>query len=519
MIYTATIKGWDPAAAAEATLRFASGLGYAHPLAGGYHDPRLIQPANLTRAMFESLADGGATIGGPVGAGFGELVLANADGALDHLVDWGFDGREIVLAIGAPDAPPATHETVLRGTVDQPEFTWAEVRFRIRDRLAEFRRPLQPTKYAGSNALPAGVEGGDDLKGQPKPLVYGRAQNMAPPCVNTARLIYQVHAGAVAAIGAVYDNGLALTAGAAYASQTDMEDNAPAAGQYRLWLAGGMFRLGSSPAGQVTADVTQGATAADRTVAQILRALATGPGGIASGDVVDADVTALDAAAGAEVGLCVDREAELLAVMSQLAQSVGAWFGFDRLGRLRMGQLAAPAGVSVATIQAARPGDVATATTVDALEIERIATRESVPAFRVTLAYAPNWTVQTDGVAGAVTAERRAFLRQAYRSVTATDATVQTKHRLAAERAAVSLIHDAAAAQAEATRLLDLFKVRRDLLRVRVAWSTAEAALLDLGAVVTLRSTRFGYAAGRQMVVVGITYDAAVRQAELVLWG
>src|SRR5574340_223539 len=130
-------------------------------------------------------------------------------------------------------------------------FSWKEIAIRIKNRQLELNTPIQTTKYAGTNSLPDGLEGVSDIQGKSKPLLFGQCKNITPVLVNTSRLIYQVNDGAIITTNAaVYDNGVALTKGADYASQADMETNAPAAGAFRLWLAGGYFRLGSTPAGQ-----------------------------------------------------------------------------------------------------------------------------------------------------------------------------------------------------------------------------------------------------------------------------
>ncbi|HZH25762.1 MAG TPA: hypothetical protein VEY95_01150 [Azospirillaceae bacterium] len=499
------------------THRWSSGRGYAAPDAPGYYEPRILQPANLRRTAF-----GEGTTTGAVEAGFGEMVLANIDGGLDALVDHGFDGRALRILIGDEDAPYSAFTVLFQGTIEQPAFTLNEVSFRLRDRLFEFDQPAQATKFAGTDNGATGLEGGTDLKGRPKPRVYGTVRNVAPPYANTSLLVLQINDGAVFDVPAVYDNGVALTKGADYADQAAMLATAPTAGQYRVWKAGGMFRLGSSPAGVVTADVVQGATAADRTAAQILRALATGPGGIPAADVVAADVAALDVANSAELGIWIDDEVTVLETMEQVSNAVGAWFGFDRLGRLRMRRLSAPSGTPAATLQRLWSGEVADAQPADIVELERIPTRDEgrgVPAYRVRLGYQRNWTVQTNGIAGSVTPARREFLAAEYRRVTATDTAVQTKHRLAKELAFESLLDTEAAAQAEAARRLALYGVRRDRLRARVKFDAGLAATVDLGSVVRVRLPRFGYGAGKLFEVIGIEYDAARDVADLELWG
>lgn len=56
-----------------------------------------------------------------------------------------------------------------------------------------------------------------------------------------------------------------------YSSEADLLDDtkAPPLGTYGVYLAGGYFRLGGTPDGIVTSDVTEGATSADRTAAAL----------------------------------------------------------------------------------------------------------------------------------------------------------------------------------------------------------------------------------------------------------
>jgi hypothetical protein len=473
---------------------------------------------------------GAGTTGGPVEVGYGELVLGNVDGALDALADYGFNGRAFALLVGDDAAAYSSFTTVLSGTMDQAVFTMAEVTVRLRDKLQLLdKRQAAPNRFGGTNALPAGVDGtADDIRGKPKPKIYGRVLNVSPPVVNTSRLIYQCNDGAIAAVNAVYDNGISLTAGAVYTSQTDMETNAPAASGYRVWPAGGMFRLGSSPAGQITADVSQGAGVANRTAGQILQALASGPGGLAGSEVSSADVTALDTAQPAELGLWIDGEQSVREAMTTVAAAVGAWFGFDRTGVLRMGRLSAPAvGTGYLVFRSLTLAQPAGLLSADILDIERVVAEDEgrgIPAYSVTVRHSKNWTVQTSGLAGAVTATRRAFLAEEYRTAVATDSTVLNMHPLAPTLERETLLLTQAAADAEAARLLAVFGVRRDRLKIRSQLGTELVSLADLGSTVRVSIDRFGYdagkvGAGKLMLVTAIEYDAQNNVADLELWG
>lgn len=509
LIYAAELTAWNPATLATVTYYFSS-AGFVTgatdtPAHTAFH-PRIQQPCLMRRDLFEK----GQTFGAAQ-VGYGELVLVNIDGGLDGLVNLPMDGRRLVLRVGSAGAAyPSGWSTVLTATLDAPQVSLTEVSIRLRDRLSDLDVPIQATRYAGNNALPAGLEGvEDDLKERVKPLVYGQVFNAAPPCVNTSRLIYQVNDGAIASLSAVYDRGVALTAGTAYSSLADMEANAPAAGAFRAWLSGGYFRLGSSPVGQVTADITQGAAAANRTAGQILKAIALRVG-IASGDIFAADVTALDAANSAVCGLWLADETTALAAMDAMANSVGAGYGFDALGQLRMMPLTLPSGAPVLELDAV---------SILSLELQATATGESnIPPAQIELHYANNETVQENDLAGSVTDARRAWLKEATRRVTATGASL-TAHPLAQPLVMETRLVSAANAQTEANRRAVLFGARRDRLAVTIQTTPSRLAALELGAVVRMTYPRFGYGAGKLFRVIGLQTDLRRGVAELTLWG
>lgn len=512
-IWLAHLVAYDPAIPGTKTLYFSS-AGFVTetanlPTGGGAHiayEPRIKNPATLRRDCF----DAGKTAGQSQ-VGYGALELVNNDGALDDMAGYGLDGRALTLILGTvqPGQAPVW-TTVLTGTVEQPEISWDRVLLRLRDRLAELDKPACPNTYAGSNSLPNGLEGvAGDIKGQRKPRLYGTVYNIAPPCVNTSRLIYQVSDQALNTVTAVYDRGSALTKGADYTSQSDMETNAPAAGNFRVWPAGGCFRLASTPSGLVTCDASQGAAAGNRTAAQVIKQLAL-DAGIASGDIAAADVTALDTANSAEIGLWL-RDETALAAMDRAAGAVGAYYGFDRLGDLRMGRLEAPSGSPVVTL-----------TDADIIKIERQASNDQgrgVPAWRYTLGYKPFGVTQDSDLAGSVSDARRAELRLAERSVEASDGAVKTAHLLAVEMTGSTPMVDATAAQTEASRRLDLYKVARAVYAVRAGLDAMSLAAIELGVVVRLQVGRFGMTAGKDYRVIGYTADYRLSILELTLWG
>lgn len=463
-------------------------------------DPLLIDPGSLGRHAYADGRTGGATR-----LEIGEIIMANIDGALDDWLDYGFDGREVVIRSGlATAAYPDDWTEVLTGTVAAVEATTEQLILRLRDKQFLLDTPVCAATYGGTNALPGGLDGtAADLKGRRRPKIYGQVFNVSAPCCNTSRLIYET--GVCYAVDAVYDRGLALTKGTDYTSLTDMENNAPAAGSFRAWPAGGYYRLGSSPTGQITADVTAGTTTADRTTARIINQIALDVG-LPTEVISSADVTALDAANAAVVGIWLQDETSALAAMDQLAGSIGAWYGFDATGTLSLGRLTAPSGTPVLTIHAD-----------DVVEIERQPARDNaVPAWRYTLRHSKNYTVQPGDLAGGVTSARRAWLTQAWRQVAAESAAVKDKHLLADELIADGLLTTAADADTEAGRRLALYAVRRDMLDITVPLAVATVEMMD---VVQVIYPRFGCAAGKDFRLVGIRYELATGRAILTVWG
>ena len=468
--------------------------------------PRITQPALLRRDVF----DGGVC--GASRVAYGELLLANPDGALDALLSWKIPGYSVTIRYGEPGtAYPSAWTTVLSGVSSGLTVGWKTLGIKLRDPHQTLDMPLQTVTYAGTNSGGSGIEGtADDLKGQAKPLLYGRVLNISPPCVNTSKLIYQVNDGA-AVISAVYDKGIALTAGTACTSQADMEATVPSAGTYRVWASGGCFRLGSTPAGTITVDAAQTASTGDRSAAKLLNAIAL-KAGVASGSISSSDVTALHTANSAELGLWLmtgDTDTAKTA-MDAIAVSVGAWYGFDAAGTLRMRQMVAPSGSPVMEL---------TATNIIGTPELRAIGAASGGAFYtdVKCSYAKNWTVQGESdVAGAVTAARRAWLREEWRMKRPSVVVSDPGYRPELLYEFTGLFLSESDANTEALRRYTLLYGRHDTLVV--AASASASVALDLGDVVQVTLPRFGYDAGVLFVVIGMQYDLRRNRIELTLW-
>ncbi len=508
VVYVASIEYYDPADSTVKTTRVAT-VGFT---TGASDTPahttipnRVANPALLRRDVFDV-----GTTGGASRVGYGELVLTNTDGGLDWLNDVGLDGRTLTIYVGAEGAAfPAGFTTLLVGTMEQVDVSLDVVRVRIRDRQVFVSKPLQVNKYGGTNLLPDGVDGIDsDLRGKPKPVCYGWCLNIPPVCVNTSRLIYQVNDGAVRDILAVYDAGALLTPSTDYTDQADMEANAPSAGTYRKWKDGGMFRLGSSPYGQVTADVVEGAYGT-MTAGQIFSRLLQERAGRDPSDISSDDVDALDAAQSAVIGVYFADEVQVATALDVIAQSVGAWWASDVAGVLRIQRLDAPSGDPVLSLTAANLTSLARVPLADG----------GLPVYRVTVRCVPNNTVQTTGLVGSVTQARRARLAQPYQDASDTDMDVQTTYLLAPEKIVETRLACLSAGATEASRLLSLYSTKRDRLEVQITAPASTLALIDLGVVVSVTFARYNLDGGKLFRVLGYQLDPTAGVASLTLWG
>lgn len=306
-----------------------------------YYDGRIVQPG-LVRTELP------ADFTGPISASYGELVLANADGALGELAYYGLDGQALTLKRGVQGAAYSSFTTVLQATMEQALVDRKHVRIRLRGPDARLQRPLLSTRYLGNNALPSGLEGSIDLAGRVKPRVYGAVYGISPPCVNTSRHIYQVSDSYIGASTTnVWDAGVPLTAGALYTSQADMEANAPSAGQYRAWPAGGMFRLGSAAVGVITCNASSIPSGHGNPweLWNVLWQIAF-DAGVPSGDIAQAQSYTWPApddwaddwsTTQPNVGVWVDDLRTATDAMTEVARSLGVWFGFARTSITSLG--------------------------------------------------------------------------------------------------------------------------------------------------------------------------------------
>lgn len=431
---------------------------------------------------------------------YGETILNNGDGKFDDLVDrYSVDGRRIVIRSGRRGWPYADFETLFDGTADGWRAEDQAVRVRLRDNSYRLDVPLQENLYKGTG----GLEGGDDLRGKPKPLAFGdlAGQNIPAILVDPNRLIYQVHDGQISELFRVYDKGAPLSN---EGEVGDIITAQPSAGAFVSERGRGLFRLGSTPAGLVTCDLHGDSTGSFAVNASdiALRILLT-RSSLGAADIDGMSFAALRTLQPASVGYWFGTEPLTVAgALDSIMGGIFAWWGAGRQGGITCGRLDAPSINSVATFS-----------DVEILDIARLELPEELNplVWRMRIGFAPNYAVQTTDLAGVVTAERRQFLSQEYRITTASREQNKFDYLQARDPdPLISAISNQADAEMEVTRQLGLFGVRRQLYQFT---TKLKAYRRQLGETITLQHSRYGLAAGRAAVIVGLGLDTGINQS------
>ncbi|MEI7607459.1 MAG: hypothetical protein WCJ64_08745 [Rhodospirillaceae bacterium] len=433
-------------------------------------------------------------------ANVGDLMLANIDQGLNGLLNQGLDGWSLIDWLGPQNGQfPSQFTRFLTAVATGVNALGGKMLVHFSDPQLILRKPVQVNSYLGNNSPPHGKEGGQDLLGRLKPLGFGLCLSVPPVWVNSSKLIGQVHDGAISTVLAITDQGVGIMAGADYGSLALLEAATVSASSYSTCLGEGLFRLGSTPVGEIRVsfrgDAQGGYTGTAGGIIQRLLQRA----GVASGSI-GSSFSSFAAAVPVEVGCWYAGNAaeDFIQAVDEVAAAVGAWVVPDRSGTWQIGQLALPSGAALIWY------DDATI-----LEIDRITTRDEgggIPAQAITLDYARYWATQSV-FAGAVDIASRADLGREWRQILASDATVAVSHPQAPRLSQQSLITSSTDAASEVTRRLALRKIRADFIECKVALQSW-ASGIDIGALVGIKSSQAGFIDGKTFRYLGEDVDA-----------
>lgn len=171
---------------------------------------------------------------------FGEITLGNPDGDLTHLTGEDWVGRQADVYVGPRGGVQVQFARV--GRLLSRGIGWGRgtISIPVDDYSFLFDRQVQTNSYAGTG----GLEGGDDIKGRPKPLLFGIERQIEPVPVDPANHVYQVHDGSFDALPLAEDGKSALSFDADVA---DITTATPSPGEYSTSLATGYIKLGEAP--------------------------------------------------------------------------------------------------------------------------------------------------------------------------------------------------------------------------------------------------------------------------------
>lgn len=459
-------------------------------------------------AIEQSIFQGSGLTGQPqISEGY--IELSNT-GRLDFMLNYGFDGRSFVVYRLDVSNLYSTRKTMFTGTLIGLDASnaWTNLRLLIRSRLREIDKPLLTTRYAGTTlGTGQGIEGNAEIKDQIKPQIFGSVRNITPKAVNPFDLIYQVCDNAVTFINVKVGGQFVSSAGDALTFEALAAATVPS-GSYMTCLSRGLFKMGDSPAAVLTADVTQAVNSVPTIAGGIL---------ITSGvtNLNIASFTDANAFNDAHGGIYIDTDETVLSIVSRVLDSIGCAIISDLQGQFSVVIIRDPAAmtpVAAFDINNIRTGSSLTLVSGQSQE------GQGIPAYSIVVKYDINYTpMDLSQLAGILTDPEKTVLTEPNKTAATSDVTVKNAHPLAVELTKDTVLTDTADATDEATRLLNLFKVRRD--RLNISLHDIDADNISMGDCVTLTLDRFGFGAGKKFLVVGRTDEFRTRSVVLSLWG
>jgi len=209
-----------------------------------------------------------------------------------------------------------------------------------------------------------------------EPLTYGTVFNIEPVLEDASTLVYRVHDGAIEDITDVRDGGLSVS--------------------FTKDLTNGTFTLSTAAQGRITCDVKGAKVSGTHLTSakQIIPDLASRIGETISESDINIDEF--------ELGIFINDEQTLSSVLDKVALSVMGYWRYDRFGGFEFNLLPTDTATASAEIW---DDDINRGTWNEIRTIE--------PASKVECGYALNYTVQEDGLFGAVsTSNRELYAKQ-----------------------------------------------------------------------------------------------------------
>ena len=309
-------------------------------------------------------------------------------------------------------------------------------------------------------------------KDKPKPILLGDCLNIKPVQVDAAGLVWAVSDGAVTSIGNVRVNGVV----------TSVTKN----------TAAGTITFSSAPSGTVTCDAVG---AGGSTVKDLFNVVLNRLG------IASIDATTMNSLPAYTVGLYSEGNLTARTVFDYLARSVGGYWGFDRLGRFRVGLINKPSGSPTALLT---PDDIA-------LNGVSYGSRTR-PATAVEITYDANHTIQSGEMPSSVAQADRERWGKSGQTFRATNAGISTAYPDAELKETTTVIRGLTHATAEANKRALFYS---SPVKVFTVEAFAVPFAFEVGQEIKLIYPYFGMNEGVNAVVLSITDNPLKGQTTL----
>lgn len=532
-IYLVEIVALNSATNIEETLYFSNSAFITNPSdspPNQLYEDRVSNALEFGRDMFSLGA-----IGGKATPGSGYIELNNLDRGLDKLYsDFIILGRPLTIKHGTEEDSFDQFTIVLQGISDQIEFTESFLTIQIKDNQELLENLISTNQYADTGTFATFNE---SLHGKPLPICYGECYNISPQYIGKVEfggfvtdLTFQIHDGAIEEVTNVYSNGVLISPG-------DITTDLPN-GQFTINIA-------SISPFVITADV-KGSTTGSYTnkipdiIERILTQKAPNIVQVASKFTdlnTDSNFLGTPIASTAISGIYIKEGGTIGDSIDELCNSIGAFYGFDRLGKFDIGLFGEPdTGSSIGNV-----------TDAEILKITRLPV--ALLSYQHDVGYKKNFTVLDEGsIAESVIDEEpdlHVFLKEEFRTASADifeggilksdNVTVEpyaspTTHFSIIDRYPTSIVAEqinslmisSTEATLEARRRWRLYNnypgglIQRD--RFEVVLKT-QPFQLQLNDVVQIISNRFNLDAGKFFKIVSFKESAFINEVTIEVWG
>ena len=504
MPYLLKAQPYDATLGAVRTLYF-SDIGFTSQPgdtpSNTYFVRRIETPLSAKRSLYA-----GTAIGGYSETSFGKATLANDDGGLDWLADLDWDGRLVEILYTPKDRPTLVDFIVLFSGAAEQLVRGDLIEIELRELLVLLDVPASRGQFGGTG----GVDGTASLKGREKPWLIGRRRQIEPVLINAANNLYMIDPLGFSALLAARDMGVSYAPAVGdYGTYTALMAATVTGIQLATSKVLGLIRLGQKPTGRFTVDA-EGVTVSGAWIyrfADLVRHLVTSMTTVTAAGLLDASFSAMNTLQPAVMGYWCDGSSipQVRSVIDELAETVGAFWGFGDDRKLALGRYDGPAAVPDF-----RFGER------DLIELTPRSVGRRMKSLK--LGYRPfavTFTADELDKTNTTAADREAFVAEYRWTTVATNAAAAAASLLATVDEAKTLFDIEADAITERDRRLALYGAKRKAFDITVPLTPG----LTAGNTVQLIDSRYGLAAGWRGLVLEAERDADEELHKLTVLG